>query len=115
MAPGAAAAAAAGGGGTAGNGPQKGKMPGGKPGNIPGATAEETEQLVPYNPVQICAYQRNLHSYTLGSEHDLTRVHFIKYHIMTYEGIWTSFSKLRAIFVTGLSFFFFCKTKICAI
>lgn len=55
VAPGAAAAAAAGGGGTAGKGPQKGKMPGGKPGNIPGATAEETEQIVPYNPVQICA------------------------------------------------------------
>lgn len=57
MAPGAAAAAAAGGGGTAGKGPQKGKMPGGNPGNMPGATAEEIECIVPYNPIQICAYK----------------------------------------------------------
>lgn len=37
-------AAAAAGGGTAGKGPQKGKMPGGKPGNMPGATGEESKQ-----------------------------------------------------------------------
>jgi len=43
-APGAAAAAA--GGGTAGKGPQKGKTPGGKPGNMPWATGGETELII---------------------------------------------------------------------
>lgn len=48
VAPGAGGTAAPAGGGTAGKGPQKGKMPGGNPGNMPRATGENTrtkEQL----------------------------------------------------------------------